>query len=89
MFEKIYTVVCHSSINNGKKQKFAVDSSFLDFHNAAERLNEIKIKALEDFKEIYADQCKVIHGTDDECIIRTINNDDILIIKIEITFLYR
>lgn len=87
--EKIYTITCHSSINNGKKQQFAVDSSFLDFHNAIERLNQIKIDSLKDFKEIYGDQVTVIHDEDDKCIVRTINDDEILTIKIEITFLYK
>lgn len=89
--EKIYTITCHSSINNGKMQNFAVDSSFLDFHNATERLNELKIESIKNFKEIYGDhQYTVIQDNkDDKCIVRTLNDDDILTIKIEITFLYK
>lgn len=87
--EKIYTITCHSLINDGKMQDFAVDSSFLEFHNAIERLNEIKLKALVDFKEIYGDQTTVIHDEDDKCIVRTLNDDEILTIEIKITFLYK
>lgn len=88
--EKIYTITCHSSINNGKMQYFAVDSSFLDFHAATERLNQIKVDSIKNFKEIYGDgQYTVIHDEDDKCVVRTLNDDDILTIEIKITFLYK
>ena len=86
--EKIYTVTCHSSINNGKRQSFEIVASFLNYNDATERLNDLKDEALENLKEIYGDQVTVIHD-DDKCIVRTLNDDDILTIEIKITFLYR
>lgn len=87
--EKIYTVTSHSSSNGGKRHDFIVNYSFLDYHKAIEYLNELKLKEIENFKEIYGPKITVIHDDDDKCVVRTVNDDDILTIKIEQTILYK